>query len=142
MEENLRPSVGVACVIFKDGKILLGEDAGKASNLVYGVPGGHWESGETLENSIKREVSEESGIEIKNIQLISVYDFFRQDKNKSYVTIGFKADYKSGDLKDESNSTRKSWKWFELSGLPTSLFPPDKILIERAKTGIVWESKC
>ncbi len=139
--DKQKPGVGVAAVIFKGGKILLGEDLTKGVNPVYGVPGGHWESGESLSDAIKREVLEEAGIEIQNLQLISVYEFFRQDKNKSYVTIGFQANYKSGELKDESRHTRKNWEWFDLNSLPTNLFPPDKVLIERSKTGVIWENK-
>jgi 8-oxo-dGTP diphosphatase len=136
-----QPSVGVAIIIFKDGKILLGEDLTKGGEPLYGVPGGHWETNETLSEAVKREVLEEAGIEIQNLKLISVYDFFRPDKNKRYVTIGFKADYKSGKLKDESRHTRKNWGWFATDNLPSSIFPPDKILIERSKTGIIWEEK-
>jgi|SRR3989344_2474282 len=141
MEEKPKPGIGVAAVVFKDGKILLGEDLTKGGESIFGVPGGHWESGETLSDAIKREVLEESGIEIQNITLISVYDFFRKDKNKSYVTIGFKAEHESGTLKDESKDTRKNWGWFELDKLPMRIFPPDKILIERFQSGIVWKEK-
>jgi hypothetical protein len=35
------PSVGVAVVIWKEGKILLGEDYAKSNIILYGVPGGH-----------------------------------------------------------------------------------------------------
>ncbi len=136
-----KPSVGVAVVVFKDGKILLGQDLGKDDKPVYGVPGGHWESGETLSDGIKREVKEEAGIEITNLHLISVYEFFRKDKNKSYVTIGFRADYKSGKLKDESATTRKNWNWFSLSQLPSPLFAPDKVLILRSQKNAIWEER-
>ena len=141
MEERIRPGVGVAIVIFKDGKILLGEDIGKGAKPVYGVPGGHWENGENLVQAAKREVLEEAGIEIQNIKLVSVYDFFREDKNRSYITIGFKADYKSGELKDESAITRRNWSWFSIETLPSNIFPPDEILIKRCKTRIIWEEK-
>jgi ADP-ribose pyrophosphatase YjhB (NUDIX family) len=87
------PYVGVAVVIWKEGKILLGEDHAKSNIILHGVSGGHWESEESLTEAVKREVLEEAGITITNIRLISVYDFFRQDKNKSYVTIGFEADW-------------------------------------------------
>lgn len=137
MAEKIAPGIGVAVVIFKDGKILLGEDLGKGTP-VFGVPGGHWESGETLAEAAKREVLEESGVNIKNLKLISVYDFYRKDKGKSYVTIGFMADYESGSLRDEE-ATRLNWDWFSPERLPEPIFAPDKILISRALNGPVWK---
>ena len=77
MQTENRPSVGVATVVIKDGKIILGKDIRKGH--VYGVPGGHWESGETLKECAVREVKEESGVICKNPTLVSVYDFYRED---------------------------------------------------------------
>lgn len=138
MQESV-PVLGVAVVVVKDGKILLGEDHTKGDNLYYGVPGGHLESGESLAEAARREVVEEAGVEINGLKLISVYEFFRKDKKRTYITIGFKAEWKSGKPKDESDSTRKNWAWFGLDELPEKIFPPDRILIERSKSGVVWE---
>jgi 8-oxo-dGTP diphosphatase len=134
-----KPGVGVAVIVIKDGKILLGEDLTKGDSVFYGVPGGHWESRESLADAIEREVLEEVGIKINELQLISVYDFFRYDKNRSYVTIGFKSKWKSGRLKDESETTRRNWAWFSINNLPENIFPPDRILIDRFVSGIIWE---
>lgn len=135
----LPPSVGVAVVVWRNGKLLLGEDLTKGDKVVFGVPGGHWESGETLTEAVRRETLEETGLQIQNIRLVSVYDFFRKDKNKSYVTIGFSADYSSGEARDESATTRRRWDWFDPAKMPSSLFPPDRILIERCASGVIYE---
>jgi len=136
--EKERPSVGVATVIIKDGKILLGEDTRKGK--VFGVPGGHWESGETLKDCSMREVREESGVIIKNLTLVSVYDFYREDKNKSYVTIGMKAEYDHGELTNLEEEGRLNWNWYTPEeALKLDLFPADKILIERYLSGIIFE---
>lgn len=129
-----RPSVGVATVVIKDGKILLGKDTRKGD--VYGVPGGHWESGETLKECALREIKEEAGVVASNPTLISVYDFYREDKQKSYVTIGMKADYVSGELTDLHEEGRLEWNWYTSEeALKLNLFPADKILIERFVNG-------
>ncbi len=136
--ENNRPSVGVAVVVVKDRKILIGEDRRKGE--VYGVPGGHWESGESFNDCAIREVKEESSIICKNPTLISVYDFYREDKDKSYVTIGMKAEYESGELKDLPEEERHDWQWYSPEdALKLNLFPPDKILIERFLSGVIYE---
>jgi len=133
------PSVGVAVVVWKGDFILLGEDhGGKGPDMVYGVPGGHWESGESLSEAARREVLEEAGIVVDDLSLASVHDFYRPDKSKSYVTIGFAAKWRSGEPQDESEVTRKRWAWYSLEALPEPLFPPDKILIERFRSGLVF----
>jgi 8-oxo-dGTP diphosphatase len=135
---NDRPSVGVAVVVIKDNKILLGKDTRKGD--VYGVPGGHWENGETLKECGVREVNEESGVKCTESDLVSVYDFYRLDKGKSYVTIGMKARYVSGELSDLAAEGRFNWDWYEPSeALKLNLFPADKVLIQRYLSGVVFE---
>ena len=133
------PSIGVATVVVKDGKILIGKDTRKGEAM-YGVPGGHWENGETLAECGAREVKEESGIECDTMQLISVHDFYREDKGKSYVTIGMRAKYVSGDMKNLEEEGRLDWNWHAPEeALELNLFPPDRILIERFVSGHVYE---
>jgi 8-oxo-dGTP diphosphatase len=139
MSDENRPSVGVATVVVKDGKILIGKDTRKGE-AVFGVPGGHWESGETLKECAAREVKEESGAICENVNLVSVYDFYREDKGKSYVTIGMKADYVSGNLSDLHEEGRLDWDWYAPEdALKLNLFPADKVLIERYLSGTVFE---
>lgn len=139
MEDVIQPAIGVATIVVKGGKILIGKDTRKGDNL-YGVPGGHWENDETLKECAQREVKEESGIICQNVHLISVYDFFREDKNKSYVTIGMKAEYKKGEEKDLEDEGRLDWDWYKPEeALELNLFPADKILIERYLSGIIYE---
>ncbi len=134
-----RPSVGVATVVVKDVKILVGRDTRKG-NEVYGVPGGHWESGESLKDCAAREVKEESGVACTNIQLISVYDFYREDKQKSYVSIGMKAEYESGELANQLEEGRMEWAWYTVEeALKLNLFAPDRILLQRYSSGVIFE---
>lgn len=133
-----RPSVGVATIVVKESKILLGEDTRKGS--VFGVPGGHWESGETLKECAIREVREESGVVCQNPTLISVYDFYREDKKKSYITIGMKAEYISGKPTNLETEGRLNWNWYTPeAALVLNLFPADKVLVERYLSGVIYE---
>ena len=133
-----RPSVGIAILVIKNHKILLGKDLRKGD--VFGVPGGHWESGETLKECAIREVREESGVICKNPTLVSLYDFYREDKGRSYVTIGMRADYVSGELANLEEEKRMDWGWYTTEeALKLNLFPPDKILIERFISGTIYQ---
>jgi 8-oxo-dGTP diphosphatase len=138
-ESSNRPSIGIAVVVVKNNKILLGEDKRKGQAL-YGVPGGHWETGESLKQGARREVKEECGLDCGNIKLISVYDFYREDKKKNYITIGMKADYFAGRPTNLESEGRTNWKWYKPeNALRLQLFPPDRVLIERFISGIVFE---
>lgn len=134
-----RPSIGIAVVVVKNNKILLGKDKRKGRAL-YGVPGGHWETGESLKQGAIREVKEECGLDCGNIKLISVYDFYREDRKKKYITIGMKADYFAGQPTDLESEGRINWKWYKPeNALRLQLFSPDRVLIERFISGIVFE---
>lgn len=134
-----RPSVGVATVVVKEGKILIGRDTRKGDEI-YGVPGGHWESGESLKECAVRETKEESGVACGNVELISIYDFYREDKKKSYVTIGMKAEYESGELANQIEEGRMEWVWYGIeNALSLNQFAPDRILLERYRSGVIFE---
>jgi len=71
MEQN-RPGVGVGVIIVKDNKVLLGKRKNAHGEGDWAFPGGHLEMNETWEDCVKREVMEETGIEIKNIRFAEV----------------------------------------------------------------------
>jgi len=138
MKNENKPAVGVAIIVVKNGKILIGQDLRKGD--VFGVPGGYLENLESLKDCAIREVSEEAGIICKEPILVSVYDFYRTDKDKTYVTIGMKCDYVSGEPRDLESEKRFNWDWYKPEeALRLNLFPPDKILIERFLSGIIYK---
>ncbi len=138
MSEPLRPTIGVAVIVKKEDKILIGRDTRKGTTI-YGVPGGHWEHGESLRDGAAREVLEESGIVCSVGRLVSVYDFYREDKKRSYLSIGFEADYVSGHLTAHEREGRTEWDWYELeAALALELFAPDRVLLERYRSGVVF----
>lgn len=142
-EDKPIPRVGVAVIVWQDAsrsRFLLGlGHSASDRNKVYAVPGGHWESGETLIDAARRETAEEAGVEIAELRLISVYDFFNADKGRSYVTIGFEAFLVSGVPRVMEPENKASWDWCSPSqALSLPLFLPDKVLIERAVSGVVF----
>lgn len=144
-EEKKRPFIGVGILVYKQGKILIGESVSKKTGTVFrGVPGGHLENNEKIAACAKREVYEETNVIIDNVGLVSVYEFFNDERNRSYVTIGMRADWISNDPLDnvDTSSIRKNWKWmFPEDALKIgNLFPPDRVLIERSLSGIMYES--
>ncbi|HRY59932.1 MAG TPA: NUDIX domain-containing protein [Patescibacteria group bacterium] len=129
--------VGIGVMIVKDGKVLLGKRKGSHGDGEYAFPGGHFEYGESFENSILREVAEECGIKIKNLRFQMVSNF-KNYMPKHYVHIGFLADWESGDPQLLEPEKCEGWIWYDIDDLPSPLFGTAPIAIESYKTGRVY----
>ena len=138
-----KPGVGVAAVVWRDEsrqELLVGlGHSPENRSTTYAVPGGHWESGETLAEAVARETFEEAAIRIADISLVSVYEFFNQEKRKSYVTIGFSVALERGVPRVVEGDRKTSWEWMEpRRALELPLFEPDAILISRVRSGPIY----
>jgi 8-oxo-dGTP diphosphatase len=69
-----RPMVGVGGVVIEDGRTLLIRRGSEPLLGEWSIPGGTLELGETLEEGVTRELLEETGLEVKVIELIEVFD--------------------------------------------------------------------
>ena len=74
-----RPFVGVGAVIVDDGRVLLVKRKYEPLAGRWSLPGGAVEVGETLEESIAREMAEETGLEIEVGPVIEVFDRITRD---------------------------------------------------------------
>ncbi|WGD50482.1 NUDIX hydrolase [Bradyrhizobium sp. CB1650] len=63
------PQLAVSAAIFRDGNVLLVRRARSPAKGFYSLPGGRVELGESLHQALKREVDEETGLEIEIIGL-------------------------------------------------------------------------
>lgn len=117
---------GVAVAVFNEqGQILLQQ----RRNGIWGVPGGFVELGESTEEAGRREVFEETGIEIGTLQLISVFsgkEFFVKLPNGDEfypITIAYLCkDIKGGLLKADGIESL-SVQFFDFDKLPENISP-------------------
>ncbi|MGL6109530.1 MAG: NUDIX hydrolase [Rubrivivax sp.] len=63
----------------RDGRLLLARNAAWKGKM-YGLITGFMEAGETPEQGIAREVSEETSLQVDTLQLVGVYDFQRMNQ--------------------------------------------------------------
>lgn len=125
---------GVAVAVFNEqGQILLQQ----RRNGIWGIPGGFVELGESTEEAGRREVFEETGIEIGTLQLISVFsgkEFFVKLPNGDEfypITIAYLCkDIKGGLLKADGIESL-SVQFFDFDKLPENISPFIKKLIEQ-----------
>ncbi len=83
---DLRFNVRVAGVIFNQNQVLLHK---LLSDRFWALPGGRVEFLEPARDTIKREMQEELGIEVRVEKLLWVVDNFFQLNDKSYHELGF-----------------------------------------------------
>ena len=117
---RISPAVIVAVV--KDDKILLGRGSRSPTNF-YSVIAGFVEPGETLEECLKREVKEETGIEVKNIRYFGSQPWPYPDS----LMVGFTAEYAGGEIQIDGTEILDA-AWFTVDRLPMI---PGKISISR-----------
>ena len=70
--EHQIAKIGIEAFILKDGKLLLGMRKNAVGAGEWGLPGGHLQTGETNLECLKRELMEETGLEVKNAKLVAV----------------------------------------------------------------------
>ena len=110
-------------LVLEPEKILLVHARNFRRKEMYGLVAGFVETGETLEECLRREVREEVHLEIENIQYFSSSPW----PYPSGIMVGFTADYKSGDIRLQQEEL-SSAGWFSRDNMPPL---PDKLSIAR-----------
>lgn len=95
------------CLVYDNDRILVQEKVGTmySGGLVF--PGGHIEAGESLTNSVIREIREETGLTIKNPQPCGYKDWIEDDGTR-YLVLLYKTNQFEGELK-ASDEGRVFW---------------------------------
>ncbi|MBE6944820.1 MAG: 8-oxo-dGTP diphosphatase [Ruminococcaceae bacterium] len=106
----------VLCLIQQGDKILL-QNRTKADWRGYALPGGHVEPGESFVDAVVREMQEETGLTIRNPQLVGVKQFPLEGGR--YVVFLFKATQFTGELTSSAEGEVGWFSYAELPGLHT-----------------------
>jgi 8-oxo-dGTP diphosphatase len=141
MSKEKRPAVGVGVMITNEkDEILMGLRKGSHGAGLWCFPGGHVEFGETIIETAKREVEEETGLVINAFSLITVLDEteFIETDGKHFVVIGLKGVYSGGSPKVMEPEKCEEWNWFSADCLPENIYKGSLVMIENSRTGIVF----
>ncbi len=126
----MKTRVIVSAIIERDGKLLFGrkeQDRGPYPNTWH-ILGGGVNIGEPLTDTLKREILEEAGIEVTDIEPISFDDDIEPDKHGEkthYIFLIFKAKYLSGE--PEPGDDIAELKWVEKTDLSSIELPRPSI---------------
>lgn len=106
------PTLGVGGVVVHDGRVLLVRRAKEPLRGRWVVPGGTVELGETLEEAVTREVREETGILVRPLEVMTVFDRIeRRDGTVAYhyVIVDYRCAFVSGALEAATDALEAAW---------------------------------
>lgn len=85
-----RPYISTDCIVFDESdRVLLIRRKNEPFRGQYAFPGGFIEVGETAEDSARRELKEETGIEAGDVRLLGVYSDPGRDPRHHTITIAY-----------------------------------------------------
>ena len=109
-----RPVVGVGGVVIENGRALLIRRGSEPLLGQWSIPGGTLELGESLENGVIRELKEETGLTVRIVEMIEVFDRIYEDDADAaqkkgpryhYVIIDYLCERLDGEAKAGSDVT-------------------------------------
>ena len=107
---RLSPSIIV--LVYRGQEILLAKNATTGVNF-YSTLAGFVEPGESIEETVHREVYEEVGIKVQNLRYFNSQSW----PFPNSLMLGFHAEYKSGDISIQEEEIADA-QWFHYSELP------------------------
>ena len=127
---HTRFTVTAGAVIFNDKReVLLLKHRFRAGSG-WGLPGGFMEHGEQPVDALRRELREEIGLEVEDIEILAVRSFTKPKQVEVLFCARANAEVKTQTIEVERA------EWFTLDSLPEGLPRDQRVYIERAaKTG-------
>ncbi|XP_075656675.1 geranyl diphosphate phosphohydrolase-like [Castanea sativa] len=134
--ENNNGAVEVAVVVFllRGKKVLLGCRCSSVGHSTFSLPGGHLEFGESFEECASRELKEETGLDIKQMEVLTVKNhlFLKEPEPAHYVTIFMRAVLANPEQVPQNLEPHRcdGWDWYGWDNLPKPLFWPLEKMVQ------------
>ena len=127
--------VGAATLILDgQGRLLLMK---RSDSGCWGPPGGAVEPGEAVETAARREVREETGLELGEMTLFGIFSgpelYYKYPNGDEVhnITIVYLTGERRGRVR--LNGEHTDWHWFAAAQIPEDLSPPIRPVIEEFK---------
>ena len=108
-----RPIIGVGAIILKRDRILMAQRGKEPLKGWWSLPGGALETGESLADGVCREVREETGLEVRPLGILQVFERIMRDASGTpeyhYVLIDYMCRITGGDLRPGDDVCAVEW---------------------------------
>jgi len=107
-----QPLVGVGGVLIDRRRVLLIRRGSEPLKGEWSIPGGLLEVGEELAEGVRRELKEETGLDVEPLEIVAAFDrIMREGKRVKYhyVIIDYVCRLKSGRLRPASDVVEARW---------------------------------
>jgi ADP-ribose pyrophosphatase YjhB (NUDIX family) len=108
-----RPIVGVGAVVWKGDRVLLARRGHPPRQGSWTLPGGAQDVGETVAETARREIREETGLEIDIVDVVAVVDLIERDAAGKvayhYTVIDMLAEWRSGEAVAADDAEAVAW---------------------------------
>jgi 8-oxo-dGTP diphosphatase len=105
--------LGVGALIFDGDQILLVERAGEPLKGYWSLPGGLLETGELIEDAVRRETREETGLEVELLYRFDLFErIMRDDQGRAeyhFVLVDYVCKIIGGDMRPADDVSRVEW---------------------------------
>jgi ADP-ribose pyrophosphatase YjhB (NUDIX family) len=105
--------LGVGALIIEHNRILLVERGREPLKGYWSLPGGVLETGETLQEGIRREVLEETGLIVEPLEVVEIFERILRDSDGRpeyhYVLIDYLCRACRGSLAAADDVSRAEW---------------------------------
>ena len=112
MDRTERVELTSLCMVYRGVELLL-QNRDKTDWRGYCFPGGHVEPGESIVDSVIREMKEETGLTVTNLRLCGIKQF--PIEGGRYLVFFFKTDSFKGEL---ASSEEGTVEWISRAKLP------------------------
>lgn len=137
------PTPTVDAIMQKGSKVLMIRRKKDPFKGMLALPGGFVNEDETVEDAMKREMFEETSLEVEPIEILGVYSDPKRDPRKHTMTVVFVAIITGGSEKASDDAA--GLEWVELADPGKVAFDHARILADyrkwRASAGTFWSTK-
>lgn len=108
-----RPWVGIGCIVLRGDKVLLVQRGKPPRVGSWSLPGGAQHLGERTEDAARRELFEETGVEVGELHLAAVIDGITHDARGQvryhYTIIDYCAEWRAGEPRAGDDVAAVAW---------------------------------